>query len=134
MFPNPADADGVLQRAIDSVRGFGFGDGRAFYAGVHVDHRDGALIIFRVPNADFDRRVRDLVAPGVRVTFHEAAHARVELEAVRDRVWDLPGSEAIVGVSVPIDGSTVKVTLHGDAIAAQAWMNVTLPALVTVTP
>lgn len=128
-----ADADVALQSAVDSVRGFGFGDGRACFAGIHVDHRHASLTIFRIPDGGFDQRVRDLVGPSVRVNFQDAAHARTELEAVRDRVWELPGSEDIVGVSVPIDGSTLKVSLDGNAIAAQAWMNVTFPGLVSVT-
>jgi len=127
------DFDVALVSAVDSVRAFGFGEGRACYAGLHVDHRGGALIVFRVPTGGFDRRVRDLVGARARVIFQDAAHARIELEGVRDRVWDFPGSEHIAGVSVPVDGSTLKVALDGDAIAAQAWMNVTLPGLVTVT-
>ena len=128
-----ADADVDLQSAVDSVRGYGLGEGRAWFAGLRLDHRHASLIIFRVPDGGFDQRVRNLVGPTVSVSFQDAAHARTELEAMRDRVWELPGSEDIAGVSVPIDGSTVKVILDGNAIAAQAWMNVTFPGLVSVS-
>ena len=128
-----ADADVALQSAVDSVRGFGFGEGRAWFAGLRIDHRQASLTIFRIPDGGFDQRVRNLVGPNVRVSFQEAAHSRTELEAVRDRVWELPGSEDIAGVSLPVDGSTLKVILDGNAIAAQAWMNVTFPGLVSVS-
>jgi hypothetical protein len=128
-----ADADPVLLNAGACARTFGFGEGRFCYAGLHVDHPGGALIVFRVPNGTFDRQVRDVVGAGVTVIFQEAAHPRIELEAARDQVWDLPGSENIVGVSVPADGSTLKVTFDGDVLSAQAWLNVMLPGLVTVT-
>ena len=132
MDPTRIDADSALERAAGSLRVFGLSDGRTSYAGLRLDHRRLAVVIYRVPDPEFDRQVHELVGPQTRVILEDAAHARIDLEAARARLWDLPGSHDIAGLSLPIDGSTVKVTFHGDAAAAQAWMDIAVPGLVTV--
>jgi len=131
---NHPDIDAAVESAAAALRAFGLGDGRASFAGLRLDHSRQVTVIYRVPDPDFDRRVDELAGPFARVDLQDAAHARADLEAARDRVWDLPGSEDITGLSMPIDGSTLKVTLDGNAEAAQAWMDIALPGLVTVEP
>ena len=126
------DAMFTLDDLADTVRQFGSTEGRAVYAGVRVDHRRALLVVHRVSGADFDRRVRSLLPAPVTIAFQDAIHSRIELDAARERVWDLPGSEDIVSLTVPIDGSTVCVNLNGNAEAAQTWLDIVLPGLVTV--
>ncbi|HEY5136454.1 MAG TPA: hypothetical protein VIJ41_11725 [Candidatus Nanopelagicales bacterium] len=132
MDPTITDADSALESAAATLRAFGLTDGRTSYAGLRLDHRRQATVIYRVPNPEFDRQVLELSGSPTVVILEDAAHARIDLEAARDRVWDLPGAEDITGLSVPIDGSTVKVAFDGDAAAAQAWMDIAIPGLVTV--
>ena len=101
---NHPDIDAAVESAAAALRAFGLGDGRANFAGLRLDHRRQVTVIYRVPDPDFDRRVDELAGPFARVVLQGAAHARVDLEAARDRVWDLPGSEDITGLSVPAMG------------------------------
>jgi len=133
---DPIHADGglALEAPAGIVHAFGRADGSASFAGLRLDHQRQAIIIYRVPSTDFDRAVHRLAGPRMQLILENAAHTHTELQAARDRVWDLPASEDITGLSVPIDGSTVKVTFDGNAAAAQAWMDVALPGLVSVEP
>ncbi len=128
----PTDLAAALESTADTLRTFGLADGRRSYAGLRLDYRRLAVVIYRVPDPAFDRRVHELVRPPARVMFEDAAHTRIDLESARDRVWDLPGCEDITGLSVPIDGSTVKVLFDGNTAAAQTWMDVAIPGLVIV--
>jgi hypothetical protein len=121
--------DPALAAAADVAREYGHHSGRRSFAGVAVDEPHQGLTVYRVPNAEFDMRLRDLLPVDVSITLVDALHTRDELQVAREQVWDLATALDISAVAIPVDGTVLTVVVAGSETDAQWSLDEVVPGL-----
>ncbi|MFI6939084.1 hypothetical protein ACIBI4_07425 [Streptomyces sp. NPDC050418] len=83
--PEAKDAVEVALAHIDKVAQERF---RHVYTGLRVDHDGRALILYRIPDAAFDRVACRGIPENVSVRLRATTASQAELEALKDRIAD----------------------------------------------
>jgi hypothetical protein len=133
------DNDEEVTLALDRVVAYALVHGLRWFAGAArmrdekgIEHK--SLVVWRVPNDEFDAQVRAAAGDGVAVVFEDAAHSERELEEVRQRAGTLMGTDIPDGAisSLRPDGAAITLSVPGDVERWQRVMDEHFPGYVQV--
>jgi len=133
------DNDPDVTLALDRVVAYAREHGREWFAGASRlrdangdEHK--SLIVWRVPNDEFDAGVRVAAGDGITVVPQNAEHSERELAGVLRKVTTFNGIDAIEGAfwSIKPDGSGITLRLPADVAQWQQVMDEHFPGYVQV--
>jgi hypothetical protein len=131
--------DPEVTLALERVRAYAQDHDREWFAGASRlrdangdEHK--SMIVWRVPNNEFDARVRAFAGDGITVVLQDAPHSESELVDVLHQATALIGPHAIEGSiwSIRPDGSGITVRLPEDVSTWQRVMDEHFPGYVRV--